>query len=188
MAKVIHEEINALGLHSYAIIGMSLGGMVALEIAGRWPDEVTHLVLAESVANVTDNRLVRKIAQIFLWLLRVIPPKLIAKLPAGMMGGYRRESGLYVKKAIANMSSKNAFAVMKAALSYDGRPLLSRIKARTLVLVGEKNSHTHKRAKFLATHIAGAKYSELPNAAHILNRDAPDKFNKTVLSFISGGL
>ncbi len=186
MAKAVHDEIKALGLQNYTVVGMSLGGMVALEITGRWPNEVTHLVLAETVANVADSNFGRSIAQVFLWPLRIISPKLIAKLPASAMGGYRRESGLYVKKAIAKMTCKNAYAVMKAALLYDGRPLFDRIKARTLVLVGKKNSHTHKRALLMADHIKGAEYSEIPDAAHILNRDQPKVFNQMVLSFIDG--
>lgn len=184
MAEYVHAELMALGVRRYAVVGLSLGGMVALEMAARWPDQVSHLVLAESVANVTASPVVKGLAAMALRLVFLVPPKWLAKLPANMMGAVTPEAGEYVKQAIGRMTRRDAYAVMRAALEYDGRPGLARIRAKTLVMVGAKNRHTHKRARKMASGIMAARFVVVPDAAHIVNRDNPEFFNREVLDFL----
>ncbi|UWR64829.1 alpha/beta fold hydrolase [Phaeobacter inhibens] len=62
MADVVRAVLQEKGIAQYAIVGLSLGGMVAIEMAGRWPDEVSHLVTVESVATVFEGAFGKELA------------------------------------------------------------------------------------------------------------------------------
>lgn len=63
MADYVRAMLIKRRIDRYSVIGLLLGGMVAPEMARRWPDEVTHLAMIETVANVSDNRAARFVAR-----------------------------------------------------------------------------------------------------------------------------
>lgn len=184
----IADHIRALllerGIRRYAIIGLSLGGMVALDMAGRWPEDVTHLVMIESIPNVTDNRALLLIGQAFVGLFRVISPKLLVLLPARQLGAETPDAAQYLKRVLAQQTAQENHAVLQAALAYDGRPHLHGLSMPTLIMVGEKNPATHKRSKAMAESIKQCPFVVIPAAGHIANRDAPEFVNTVLRSFL----
>lgn len=185
MACAVRAALQERGINQYALIGLSLGGMVAIEMAGRWPREVSHLVTVESVATASESVFGKSLASWAILLFKVLPPSMIAALPPSAMGAKSEDAGQYLQRAIAKMKSKNIYAVMRAACRYDGRPRLPNVTAKTLVMVGAQNARTHKQANDMANTIPNSEFAIIPNAGHIANRDAPDFFTKTVLSFLS---
>lgn len=185
MAEQVRAQLLDKGINRYAVIGLSLGGMVALEMAGRWGDEITHLVMIESVPNVTDSRAMLLIARALLALFKLIPPRFLSVLPARQLGAETEDSAAYLKQTLVRMSARNNYAVLQAALAYDGRPHLAGLKMPVLVMVGEKNKGTHKRARAMAEAVAHAQFVVVPAAGHIANRDAPQFVNNVLLSFLS---
>jgi len=172
------------GIRQYAIIGLSLGGMVALEMAGRWPKEVTHRVMIESVPNVADNRLALLMGRAFVSLFRFVSPKLFALLPARQLGAETPDAAHYLKRVLPQRKARQNHAVLQAALAYDGRPHLPRLSMPTLIMVGEKNPATHKRAKAMSRAIELCQFVVIPKAGHIANRDAPGFVNTKLKSFL----
>lgn len=63
---------------------------------------------------------------------------------------------------------------------------LSSIAAPTLLLIGEYDlPNVRAMSDFVARNIAGVERVELPNAAHWLNLEHPDRFNALVLEFLA---
>lgn len=184
MADHIRAQLLDRGIRQYAIIGLSLGGMVALEMAGRWPKEVTHLVMIESVPNVTDNRAALLMGRAFVSLFRFVSPKLFALLPARQLGAETPDAAYYLKRVLPQRKARENHAVLQAALTYDGRPHLARLSMPTLIMVGEKNPATHKRAKAMSDSIKQCQFVVVPAAGHIANRDAPGFVNDSLGSFL----
>lgn len=184
MADHVHSLLSTLGIDRYSIIGLSLGGMVALDVAGRWPDEVSHLAMIESVPTVSDNRAVLFLAKCAIFLMQLVGRGFFAVMPARMMGAETKDTARYLKPALARMSAKNTYKVQRAALSYDGRQHLSGLYMPTLVLVAEKNISTHKQAQKMASLIKHCDYQMVPGAGHIANRDAPSFVNQALASFL----
>ncbi|MHA3914404.1 alpha/beta fold hydrolase [Halovulum sp. GXIMD14793] len=180
MAEAVHQTLVAADAKRYALVGLSLGGMVALEMVRRWPEEVSHLVLMESVPNVTESRRVRAFGHWALGILGFIRPSWLTILPARSMGAETADAGCYVKAAIRRMQARNARDIMRAALAYDGRGGLVNIAVPTLIMVGEKNPATHAGAKLMAAQIPDSRFEEVANAGHILNRDAPAHVNAAI--------
>ncbi len=187
MADHVHARLSDEGIRRYAVIGLSLGGMVALEIAGRWPQEVTHLVTIESVARVTDNPVARYIADKLVSVMGFVSPKLLSALPASLMGAETKDAAIYTKRALAKMNRSNNAAVLRAALAYDGRGHLPKLQIPTLIMVGAKNPSTHKRAQEISNAVRNADFVEVPHAGHIANRDCPEFVNDRLRSFLQQG-
>lgn len=184
MADHVHGVLSERGIDRYSVIGLSLGGMVALELAGRWPDEVTHLAMIESVPNVSDNRVFLFLSRGVISLMRVIGRPLFAMMPARVMGAQTPDAAQYLKSALARMSAANTYIVQRAALAYDGRPHLSALEMPALVMAAEKNTSTHKPARDMAAAIKHCDYLMIEGAGHIANRDAPDIVNRALTSFL----
>ncbi|MEL7214126.1 MAG: alpha/beta fold hydrolase [Pseudomonadota bacterium] len=184
MADAVVQTLDALGIDRCAVIGLSLGGMVALEIAGRWPDRVTHLIFVEAVPYVAASSWGKRAMAAAIWPLQWIPPRWLAKLPAKSMGAETEEAGQYVKTALAKMDRAVTYRILRDALDYDGRACLAQVTARSLILVGAANPATHKRAQEAAAGITGAVFEIVPDAGHILNRDAAEAFTQRTIAFL----
>ncbi len=63
---------------------------------------------------------------------------------------------------------------------------LESLKIPTLVIVGElDHPEVLALAKFLRSHLAGAREAVVSGAAHLANMEKPEDFNSTVLGFLS---
>lgn len=64
---------------------------------------------------------------------------------------------------------------------------LEEINVPTLIIVGERDLlEFHAIADTLQQHILNARKVVLPGVGHISNMEAPDEFNKVILSFLAG--
>ena len=180
MADHVQMQLADEGITDYAIVGLSLGGMVALEMAGRWPAAVTHLAMIESVPNVTDNHLIKSVSKGVIFLLGHIGPKFLTYLPFRLLGAETDAAGTYLKAALRRMNRQNIAAVMTAALEFDGRGFLPDLTMPTLVMVGERSRKTHAPARWMADRIPNAQFLIAPRAGHIANIDAPEFVNQAL--------
>lgn len=65
------------------------------------------------------------------------------------------------------------------------REKYARLNAPTLVMVGDKDWPEHvAMAQILAGYLPNAEHKVIPDAAHIVNLEQPDLFNKAVLDFL----
>lgn len=162
------------------LIGHSLGGMVALELAVRARKRVAALVLIEAVPTVRDTRSGRISAAIAGPIVKHIPPSWMGWL-AGL--GQSPQASAEVRAQLSRHSNASLFAAMRAAGTYDGRDRLGRIAVPTLVIVGEQNSATHAGARLSARMIRDAEFVQLAGG-HILHMDNPTELRKTIDSFL----
>lgn len=184
MADRILNQLDALSVSRYALVGLSLGGMVALDMTAQRPAVVTSLTMIESVARVTDSRLAQFLAKRVLDILGLVGPRVLSAIPASQMGAETVDAGRYVKTAMQNMTRQNTRSVLRAALAYDGREHLKSIIAPVLVMVGEKNAATHERARLIADQVENGEFVVIPGAGHIANRDAPQFVNEKLRNFL----
>jgi pimeloyl-ACP methyl ester carboxylesterase len=69
--------LDHLGIDRAVIVGDSMGGMVAMKFALRWPERTIGLVLAETAPRIIKGRPLIKAT---LLAARVLPPRLVYKL------------------------------------------------------------------------------------------------------------
>lgn len=144
-----------------ALVGGSLGAVVALDVAVRAPARVSRLVLSAG---------------------QVHPPPGLMKAQqlvfANMPDRVVRRMGL---------DKERLLAALDAAARIDYRDQLASVAARTLVVVGGRDRANRPAAEQLAAGIPGARLEVLPGAGHRAHVDAPEEFNRLVVSFLVDG-
>ena len=172
-----------------AVLGVSWGGVTATRLILRHPDLVSALVLADSSAGAGTKpeqaEAMRARAVDFVDLgpggfaaaraQRLVSPdasdELRSHVAAMMVPSIRMPCYQW---ACDSMAESNHY------------PELGRIKAATLVVVGEHDEVTPPRtSQRLADGIAGARYAEIPQAGHLANQEQPDAFNDVIAEFLT---
>lgn len=184
------ELLDHLGIERACVVGLSMGGYVALRAVDRHPERVHGLVLADTRAGGDDNagRVKRADA------IRAIQANGMEAFAAKMLPALFASAALEPPTAAVTAiraqmlatdptGACHALAAMAARL--DLRERLGAIATPTLVVVGALDAITPPAdARELTAGIANATLLELPDAGHVSNLDAPDAFTAALQTFL----
>jgi 3-oxoadipate enol-lactonase len=195
MAGDIVAVLDAAGIRRADVMGASLGGMVAQELAITHPERVGGLVLActtpgwpfaypmpvasvrlfMATAGLTAEAALRRHTENALSARTVRDhPELVDRLVE------------FQRSQPASTAALSAQAT--AGARYAGRLMQARIRARTLVLQGRADTVVDPRnARLLAERIPGAKLVTFPELGHLMFWEDPDGFANVVASFLLAG-
>lgn len=197
-AREVAALLDELGVSGAALVGTSLGGRVALELAVARPDLVRALVLVGSgLPGHEWSATVREYARAEDEAVR--RGDLDAATEAGLrmwVDGPRRaaaEVDPAVREAVRAMQ-RRALELQAPLWTELGKELLvpdvgsrlGEIRVPTLVVVGEEDADDiHAIAARLADEIPGARRATIPGAAHLPSLEQPAAFDAHVLPFLA---
>jgi len=190
MAREQAAAMEKLGIQNAAVMGVSLGGMVAQYLAIDYPPLVSRLVLAVTLSrpNGTMERAVKG------W---------IGMAERGDYRGLMRDtaeksySEAYLRKyrwglpALGLLGKPKDFTRFliqaRACLTHDAYPALGQIACPTLVIGGERDQIAGPEAsREIAERVPDSRLYMYPGLGHAAYTEAPD-FNARVLEFMCGG-
>jgi 3-oxoadipate enol-lactonase len=184
--------LDAIGAERAALVGVSMGGRIALDFAGRYPDRLGALVLADCSAGSAAAQDPAKIAA-FLAARRKpliedgLTPADTAPAIARSFAGPSITPAQY-DALVASLSALRTDSYLKTldcVTRYHGFPAFADVAAPTLVLTGTHDPIAPPAmAKAMAEAIAGARYVELASCGHISNIEQPEAFNAAVEAFL----
>lgn len=193
MAGDMVSLLDHLGLERAAVLGHSMGGVIALELVRRWPERVSALVLAGTPDRLSprNRALLRDWGE---WARDGIAERmryhhLFYWLFSESFFDEERQVELAEEYAVAcpHAQSKGDFLrQIEALLTYEAPagPGAHGIP-RTLVMAGEKDIlFPPTRCRALADLLAGSTYVCLPGAAHALHLEQPERFVQEVCTFL----
>lgn len=184
--------LQALGVSQAHIIGISMGGYIALELTLRHPELVDKLVLVATSAGGLSHAwpsprmllmLARRGEQDVGELTRRIYTQLMAP---GYAESHPEEMERIVELGRYRPMSNEAYQrQLRAVLRHDVSRRLAQIQAPTLVIHGENDPLiVVKNGLNLARRIPGARLILYPNTGHIPIIERAEEFNRDVLTFL----
>lgn len=173
--------LDTLGIASAHVYGLSMGGMIAQEVAIRFPDRVRALVLGATTSGGPRAILPSPAAAAL--GARAAPGRLRAELVAGMLFSpeFRREHPDRVRQALSALAAHRASAHGIAghwwsSFFHDTHTRLARIAAPTLVLHGgEDRLIPVANARVLAARIPDATLRVLTGTGHAYLLEDPQE-------------
>lgn len=190
-AGVLRGFIHALGVVRPHVVGLSFGSTLALELYRQEPSLPKSLVLAGAYAgwagslpaDVVEQRLNQTLADL--------------DLPAQLVVDKYNRPGLLSDTAPALVAAANAEimssfhplgmkTMVRALATADLREVLPHIEVPTLLIYGARDARSPVRiGEDLNARIPGSRFVVIPEAGHVVNFDAPARFNAEVRTYLS---
>lgn len=169
------------------LVGLSMGGYVAMAVARSFPERIAGLVLADTRpgADAPETRVSREqTANLALEKgSRIVAERMVGGLLRP--GAARDEKEEVLAIAAQNDPRGVAAASRGMALRPDSTDVLARLNSPSLVLVGEQDGITPVAvAESIASTLPRGRLAVIPRAGHLSNLENPADFNAALLSFL----
>ena len=189
LAEAVIRLLDELGAHRVHLVGHSMGGMIAQELAATHQDRIASLVL--SATSPAFGKPGGDWQQKFLAArLKPLddgktPADLAPAIVEALIGDAPNADG--VRAAIDSMSqiTPEAYrAALTCLVGFDRRDSLGDITVPTLLVAGERDETAPPKVmQRMAESICGAQYVCLPGAGHLANLEQPGAFNDALSAF-----
>ena len=184
--------LRALSIAKSHIVGISMGGFVALELALRHAEVVDRLVLVSTSARSLIYALLSpRVLSVLFGNNKMEPGEQKRRAMSLLMAPGYAESHPEEMERIAEIGrreriTKEAYSrQLRACLRHDVAKRLGEIQAATLVIHGKNDpGFVVKNGINLARKIPGARLVLHPDTGHIVNIERAEEFNREVLDFL----
>jgi pimeloyl-ACP methyl ester carboxylesterase len=186
MAEDAIGLLDSLGIGRTHVAGVSMGGMIAQEMALLHPSRVGKLVLASTFAcHHGESGFTDECARQF-------------TLPPGQMRGgierlvYNRMRGRIFLRALSRASWRKGWetgfkAQHDAVMGHDELEHLARIRSAALVITGDRDRIIRPRSsEEIARRLPAARVVMVEGGSHGMVAEDCGRFNTEVLSFLGG--
>jgi pimeloyl-ACP methyl ester carboxylesterase len=193
----IRGAMDAESIDRAALVGVSLGGSTALELALESPERASALVLVG--AGLPDHEWSDEVTSFFAAEEEALErgdldEAVDANLRTWLAGPSRSLDDIDpVLRELVGEMQRQAFKQQKGhddvrvlRLDPPASERFGEVKVPTLVVTGDEDvADIHRIADRLAVGIPGAERATIAGAAHLPNLERPDEFDRIVLGFLA---
>lgn len=188
LAHTLLKELNSQAVDEFGFAGLSLGGMLGLQLASIAPDRVKNLLIAncryfqtpatqaqwtDRIRTVRDNG-IQSIADVT--IERWFTPAFRASEPEQMQ---------VVRAMICGTSAEGYAAAAQVVRDFDARPLLSRIKCPVMIVSGAQDLAAPQEHLQELSVLLNAHHLALDSCAHLSNIEREREFTTAMTRFLS---
>jgi 3-oxoadipate enol-lactonase len=174
----VAEHFKAQKLH---LVGLSMGGRIARNVALRAPERLHSLVLIST--NPGFDAMSSESVKRFVTERRNATPQTLRRLL-----GSRPNHAAYTEllDSVARIHEASYQKTLEASVAQDRAAPIEQIRVPTLVIAGEEDTvYPPELAREMARRIPGAELLMFERTGHLANLEQPERFNKAVLDFLS---
>jgi pimeloyl-ACP methyl ester carboxylesterase len=189
MASDAAAVLDAAGLDSAHVFGVSMGGMIAQEFALQYPKRVRSLILGCTAAGGPAAVRAEPDAIQMLMSRDKMTPEQVLQAPIPFIydaatSRERIDEDLAIRRPWLPRPEGYS-AQLQGILAWEAYRRLPAIHAPTLVIHGESDRLVPAgNGKLIAERIPGAKLVTIPHASHLFLTDQTDAAHRAILQFL----
>ncbi len=184
--------LESIGIHRVHVVGVSLGGYIAQELAFNHPDLVDRLVLMSTSCGGPKYAEATKTFWKEVAGLAGLPPEEIIHrgMALATTRTFYQANPSLIDRSVAvrmeNLQPLRAFiSQSNAAMNFDSSNRASHIDKPTLILAGQEDRVMPlPLTKDLAGKIPGARLEVFPGSAHLLFLEEAQTVNRLIIEFL----
>jgi pimeloyl-ACP methyl ester carboxylesterase len=190
LARLAMSVMDKFGIERADVLGHSMGGIVAQQLAADSPERVRRLVLVSTSPGVGsvygDFKAMLNIAT----PLRYLTPALYQMSIGSLVGGRARHDKEWVAeqgklRRIHAPSWRGYLGQLLSLSTWSGLPLLARIEHPALVLAGDDDPLTPPANGMLLTHLLPrGRLIVFPGEGHLMLMDDDSRSHAAILDFL----
>lgn len=187
MAQDVLSLITSIRATPILVVGLSMGGMVALQLAVDAPQLIRGLIVVNSTAELVPHtwrdqlRVWHRLA-----LARILSMRLVGRYLAARF--FPRPEQHEIREQFEQrwaQNDKEAYvAVMRGLVGWTVTLQLGTIRAPTLIVSADQDYVPFSYKEQMRKAIPEAELAIVPDSRHGTPVDQPEKFNHIVLSFL----
>lgn len=184
------QLVDQLGLGGFALVGHSMGGAVAMQMAMLKSDRVVKLVLSNTLPNFRPQTFAQK-RQLWLrlWVSRLLGNARLSQITAKRM--FPRPDQQELRAAVAARNARANREVyldtLRTLSAWSIQDKLQWLRMPTLVLASEHDYFPAEQAQAFAEALPDGRYRLFEGAHHGLPMELPDDFSRVVMEFLTPG-
>jgi pimeloyl-ACP methyl ester carboxylesterase len=198
MADDVIGLMDYLAIDKAHILGLSMGGLIAQEVAISYPERVIKLVLGSTFVDRQRNDVHPELMKALgvregdteVDIRRIDFRKLMNFMVSSAFNKilYRMVLVPLSRRSMKSIDASGYLEQMAAVTSYTTLDRLHLIKAPTLVITGTGDRLVSpSMSDLLASRIPNARLVKVKGGSHALFMEMRGRFNKEVLEFLRGG-
>ncbi|WP_310632543.1 alpha/beta fold hydrolase [Paraburkholderia sp.] len=193
LARDVVALLDHLDIERADFVGLSLGGLIAIELALGASARIGRLVLAHSFPSTATDAF-HALADQWARTFRAEDGPVVrfeGSWPFNVSAAFRAsDEGMRTWQAwhaIAAMSDGASLAwVAQGVVGYDASARLAEIAQPTLIVAGSEDRVSPPAlGQAMCAQIRGARFVEISGAAHIGNVDSAAAFNEALMAFLA---
>lgn len=190
LAGAVVALIDRLAPGRCALVGHSMGGMVAQEVMARFPGRVQALVLSGTspIFGKPDGSwqaqfLAQRLAPLDAGAgMAALAPGLALGMASPLAAHDAVARAAVLMSAVPEATYRRA---LQAIVGFSRRELLADLHLPVLCLAGEHDRNAPPAVmQKMAARIAGAEYHCMSGVGHLANMEAPALFNRVLVDFL----
>lgn len=178
LAGDVEATADQLGLRRFVLVGHSLGASVAIEYAGRHPDRVAGLLLADP--NGDQTHIPREQVDPFLDALRKDPLGELDSYYQQLVLGGDRDAGRWVLEDLRLTHEDAIPGALEGSFVYSPPASLERYPGPKLAIVSDMNQLPYSLHRL----VPGLPVQLMHGTGHWLMMDRPESFNHLLEEFL----
>jgi 3-oxoadipate enol-lactonase len=190
MADDVRELMKLLEIEKAVVIGLSMGGYIALAFYRKYAESVRALVLADTRATADTDEAKANRLRSAEKALREGSSAIADETTPKLLGDTSLSDRPEIVKLVHEIQASNSPAGIAAAqrgmaARLDSTDLLARIDVSTLVIVGSEDKLTPvAEAEVIHQGIAHSRLVVIERSGHLSNMETPAEFNRVLIEFL----
>ncbi len=187
LAKDVADLLQTLKTGPVDLVGLSLGGMVSLQLAADYPTLVRRLVVVNSGPDLRPQRFIERLQ---LWqrrlLIRTVGLKPFGRILAKRLlpDASHVELRADFERRFANNSVAPYLAALNAVMGTDLTARLSDIHCPVLVVSADQDYWPISRKEAYVARLTNARHVIVADSRHALPVERPEAFNAVLRNFL----